>query len=455
MKNLSKNLAISKATASDVVSQEVEILEVNTDAYQYARFGWGIVLFGVLGFLIWASFAPLDRGVPMSGTVMVAGSRKVIQHQNGGTVDEILVKDGDVVKAGQTLLRMNSTQAKAAAEISRGQWLSALASEARLTAERDGAKSVTYPAALLAHKSEPVVASNMILQQQLFSTRRMGVESDLGAAEESIAGLRSQIKGLEESMISKKQQQAIVKEQLESMRELAKEGFIARNRLLEIERAAAQLNGNIAEDLGNIGRTNRQIAELTLRKVQRQQDYQKEIRTQLTDIQKEAESLHNRVEALDYDLRNVEVKAPVGGVVVGLNVFTNGAVVPSGYKLLELVPSGDALIVEGQLPVNLIDKVHQGLKVELIFSAFNSNTTPHIPGVITQISADRSVDERTGAPYYKVKAAVAPEGLKMIANLNIRPGMPVDLFVKTGERTMMNYLLKPVFDRAGSALSEE
>jgi protease secretion system membrane fusion protein len=130
-------------------------------------------------------------------------------------------------------------------------------------------------------------------------------------------------------------------------------------------------------------------------------------------------------------------------------------VVQSGFKLMELVPTDDALIVEGNLPVNLIDKVHKGLKVELIFSAFNTNTTPHIPGIITQVSADRTTDERTGQPFYKVKAKVAPEGVKMLAKLEIRPGMPVELFVKTGERTMMNYLLKPIFDRSHSAMTEE
>ncbi|MBY0574052.1 MAG: HlyD family secretion protein, partial [Undibacterium sp.] len=171
--------------------------------------------------------------------------------------------------------------------------------------------------------------------------------------------------------------------------------------------------------------------------------------------QKEAESLQSRIGALEYDYKNADVKAPTDGIVVGLNVFTSGAVIGSGFKLMELVPAGEALIVEGQVPVNLIDKVHKDLKVELIFSAFNANKTPHIPGIVTQVSADRTVDERTGAPYYKIKAAVAPEGLKLIADLQIKPGMPVEMVVKTGERTMMNYLLKPIFNRANGAMKEE
>lgn len=450
-----KNLALSKKTATDVVTQDVELLEVNVDAGKYARVGWAIVIFGVLGFLIWASFAPLDRGVPLSGTVAVATNRKPVQHQSGGTVDEILVRDGDLVKAGQVLFRMNSTQVKANLEITRTQFFTAKAMEARLLAERNGASSIKFPEVLEAAQSDPRALNNMLLQQQLFSARKASLDAEFGAADESVAGMRLQLKGLEEAMVNKKLQQSLIKEQLDGVRDLAKEGFIAKNRLLELERTYAQVNGGISEDLGAIGRLNRQIAEMGLRKAQKVQDFQKEVRAQLAETQKEADSSQTRVNALAYEVRNIEVKAPVDGIAVSLNVFTPGAVIPTGFKLIEIVPAKDALIVEAQLPVHLVDKVHKGLKVDLIFSAFNTNTTPHIPGVITQVSADRTIDERSGHPYYKVKAEVAPEGIKMISKLQVRAGMPVDLFVKTGERTMMNYLFKPVTDRAHSALSED
>ena len=450
-----KNVLSAKAAVTDVTVQDVEVLEVNTDAGRYVKLGWVIVLLGVMGFFSWASFAPLDKGVPLSGHVAVASSRKVIQHQTGGTVDEILVKDGDIVKAGQVLIRMNSVVAKTSAEIARVQWYTAQAIEARLLAERDGVKSITFSKELKHVKSDPRVANNIMLQQQLLSARQTSLQNELGALDENISGMKMQLRGLEESMISKRQQQQFLREQLDGMRDLAKEGYIARNRLLDLERTYAQVNGGISEDTGKIGQVMRQIAEFGLRKSQRLQDYRKEVRSQLSDVQKEVEALQNSLESLDFDLSNVMVKAPVDGTVVGLSVFTQGAVVASGFKLMELVPKNDALIVEGMLPVNLVDKVHQGLKADLIFSAFNVNTTPHIPGIVTQVSADRTVDERTGQAYYKVQAAVAPEGMKMISHLQIRPGMPVDLFVKTGERTMMNYLLKPIFDRANTSMTEE
>jgi protease secretion system membrane fusion protein len=232
---------------------------------------------------------------------------------------------------------------------------------------------------------------------------------------------------------------------------------VARNRLLDLERTYAQLQGSISEDIGNIGRSQRQVLELSLRKAQRVQDYQKEVRTQLADVQKEAEAEQAKISSQQFDLSNVEVKSPVDGTVVNLAVFTNGGVVSPGFKMMDIVPTNDPLIIEGQLPVNLVDKVHVGLPTELIFSAFNSNRTPHIDGVVETVSADRTVDEHTGAAFYHVRVKVTPKGAKMIAEhkMDIRPGMPVELFVKTGERTMMSYLLKPVFDRAHSSMSED
>lgn len=445
-----------KAAVTDVEPIDEGLREVNVDATAPTRLGWWIVLAGFGGFMLWATLAPLDKGVPVSGNVAVATQRKAVQHLTGGAIEDILVKEGDSVKAGQVLVRMNDVQVKANAEMTRVQYFTARATEARLTAERDGKKSISFPAELESAKtSDPRIAANIDLQNQLFTSRQSALQSELGALEESVAGLKVQVKGLEESRESMKLQQKLLKEQLDDMRDLAKEGYVARNRVFELERTYAQVNGSIAEIIGNIGRAQRQISELSLRRMQRTQEYQKEVRTQLADVQKEAEALENRLKGQDFDLANSLVKAPVDGTVVGVNVFTKGGVVGPGFRMMDVVPSDDPLIVEGQVPVNLIDKVHKDLPVELIFAAFNQNDTPHIPGVVTQVSADRFVDERSGMPYYKLEARVTPEGKKMLKNLQVRPGMPVEVFVKTGERTMMSYLLKPIFDRAATALSEE
>lgn len=447
----------NKALASDVAGHDDTVQTVNTDAGGYSKLGWLMVLIGFCGFLLWAFLAPLDKGVPLSGTVVKESSRKAIQHQAGGTIAAILVKEGDLVKAGQVLVRMNETQARSQAEISRGQYFSARAMQARLEAERDGAAALGFPAALASAKADPRVVAAMELQRQLYASRKSALHSELGAIDESIAGLKLQIAGIQASLESKKEQQTILKEQLVNVRDLAKEGYVARSRLLDLERGYAQLVGSMAEDNGNIGRSQRQVAEMGLRKLQRTQEFQKEVRTQLSDTQREADALGNRMLALDFDLANVDVRAPVAGVVVGLNVFTHGGVIPAGFRLMDLVPGEDALVVEGRLAVNLIDKVHAGLPVELMFSAFNAGTTPNIAGEVLQVSADRMVDERTGESYYKMKARVTPAGLKQIDKLKLAivPGMPVDLFVRTGERTMMSYLFKPFIDRAKTSLTED
>jgi protease secretion system membrane fusion protein len=450
--------ALKTVDATEVVSHDVSPLTVNTDARVYTKLGWLITLLGVGGFALWATFAPLDKGVPMSATVVKESNRKQIQHLGGGMVDDILVRDGDVVKAGQVLLRMNSVNAKANNEITSVQLNSMRATEARLLAEREGRDAIVFPKDLLDRKKADVnLAGAMEGQQMLFSSRRMALQNELAAADENVAGLKLQIAGLEESRESIKVQLGIVKEQLDNVRSLAADGYVPRTRLLELERNAAQLNGALSENVGNVGRSKQQVLELARRRAQRLQEFQKEVRSLLTDVQKEVQGLAARSGAQQFELANTDVKAPVDGVVVGVNVFTRGAVVGPGVRLMDIVPAADALVVEGMLPVNLVDKVHKGLPVELIFSAFNTNTTPHIAGEVVQVAADRSIDEHTGAPYYKVTARVSPAGLKVIAEkkLEVRPGMPVELFVKTGSRSMVSYLFKPVIDRAKTSMTED
>jgi len=450
-------MKLVKKDAAEVITHDATPLEVKTDASAFSRIGWIVVLVGFGGFLLWALLAPLDKGVPLSGTVATESNRQAVQHQAGGTVQELLVRDGDTVKKGQVLVRMNPVVAQSAADITETAYLSALANVARLTAERSGAKTIKFPDELEARRSEPRISELMSSQTLLLASRQGSLQNELGGVDASIEGLKMQISGLQESRDSKKEQVEFLKQQLSGMRDLAKEGYVARNRLLELERTYAQLGGAISEDIGNIGRSQRQVIELTMRRAQRMQDYQKEVGGQLAEFQKELEGQHARLAAQRFELQNVEVKSPADGVVVGLAVFTNGGVVPAGFKMMDIVPSNAPLIVDGQLATNLVDKVHPGLPVELIFSAFNTNKTPHIDGEVLYISADRSVDERTGAPYYKVHVKVSPEGEKKVAahKMDIRAGMPVELFVKTGERTMMSYLMKPIMDRAHSALSEE
>lgn len=449
-----KLAAEEKKTAIDNVSAE-SAHHVETDETLHTRLGWWIVLAGFGGFMLWAAFAPLEKGVPAPGTVTVASHLQAVQHQIGGIIDSILVKEGDHVTVGQVLARMNDTQVKAQAEITRSQLYTALTMEARLLAERDGVDKITFPQDLLAQQNDPRVANNIAIQTQLFTSRRLALRHEIAALDENIAGLKMQLRGLEASKTSKNTQLKILEEQLVNMRDLEHDGFVPRNRVLELERTYTQLTGDIFSETGNIGRIQRQIAEQEQRRVHRLQEYQKEVGQQLTETKREVDSLRNRLNGQDFELANIEVKAPVDGIVVGMNVFTEGGVISPGFKLMDIVPSDDILIVTGQVPVHLIDKVHVDLPVDLIFSALNQKKTPNIPGIVTQVSADRLVDERSGLPYYNMKAAVTPEGMKKLAEEQIRAGMPVEIFIKTGERSLLSYLFKPILDRVHSALSEE
>jgi membrane fusion protein, protease secretion system len=446
-----QELTVQTVPKSTYLDRTEPVVDVNLK--KYIRLGWFIVIGGLGGFLLWASLAPLDKGVPLNGTVAVATSKKAIQHEMGGTIDTIFVKEGDVVKAGDVLIRMNNVEAESGAETARVQYIAARTAQASLAAERDNNSKVKLPAGL--DIKDTRVQEGLALQQQISSARKAAVNNQLLAIDENVAGLHAQIAGIEESLISKKEQKNSITEELKGMRDLANEGYLANNRVLEMEQSVSRINAEIAADLGNINRFKRQISELKLQKIQRSQEYQKEVRMQMSEAQKQADAISNQLKNLDRKVTNVDIKAPVAGTVVGLNVFTKGAVIAPGFKIMDIVPTEDSLVIEGQLPVHLVDKVYPDLPVNLMFTAFNQNKTPRIPGLITRVSADRFVDEKTGQPYYKVETKVAPEGLKMITNLKIRPGMPVDMFIKTGERTMMNYIMKPILDHLKLSMTEE
>ena len=425
------------------------------DDTRYSRLGWMLMLGGFLGFLGWAALAPLDKGVAVSGKVMVSGHRKVVQHPSGGIVERIDVRDGDKVAAGQVLIRLKETPLLGQAQSLRSQFYGSLASEARLNAERDGVASVSFPVELTALAAEPEVASNLALQRQLFDSRRQALLLDQQGIDESIAGAEAQLRGVRDSQASKVLQRTALTEQLLGLRELAREGYIPRNRLLDSERVYAQVLGSISEDYGRIGQLQRQVLEMRLKIRQLAEEYQKEVRTQLADTRVRTEDLRNRLASAEFELANSQLRAPVAGIVVGLDVFTEGGVIKPGQALMEIVPQGEPLLVEARVPVELADKVHAGLPVELMFSAFSQSTTPRVAGEVMLVSADRQVDERTDEPFYTLRAQVTEAGMAQLAGLQIRPGMPVEAFVRTGERSMLNYLFKPLLDRTHMALVEE
>ncbi|MBD2824737.1 HlyD family type I secretion periplasmic adaptor subunit [Xenorhabdus szentirmaii] len=442
-----------QTNAKDAQNEVSELLPL--DANRYLRIGWLIIGIGILGFFIWAAFAPLDKGVASSGTVVVDGNRKTVQSPVNGIIRQIEVKEGELVKAGQILVQLSQVQVNAQIDSLKQQFYTKLATEARLLAEQQGQEEIVFPSALLTQQSEQRIDDILALQKQLFLSRSEMLRSDLAGMRQAEEGMNFQIKGLKEALESKRQQLASLKEQVANLQPLTEEGFFPRNRYLELLRNESELSGSMAEMTGKIGQLEKQRQETLQRIIQQQADYQREVRSQLADVQVAANELKNKLETAEFDLSHTSIIAPVDGSVVGLNVFTQGGVVTPGEKLMEILPVQSELEVEARLMVHLIDKVAVGQDVDLMFTAFNQNRTPKVTGKVAVISADRLVDEVTREPYYQMRLKVAPEEREKLAGLHIKPGMPVEVFVKTGSRSLLSYLFKPLVDRASTSLIEE
>ncbi|MDG0804229.1 HlyD family type I secretion periplasmic adaptor subunit [Pectobacterium brasiliense] len=437
------------------ISEESMNQTARRDEKRAVRLGWLLVLAGFGGFLLWALFAPLDKGVMVNGSVVISGNRKVVQHNQGGIVDKIQVKDGDRVEAGQILLTLNEVDARSASEGLDGQYLQLVAREGRLLAEQQRLSDMVMTPRLQPLAEKPEMRVITALQRDLLHSRQQSLKLEAEGMRTSIAGMEASLSAQRQVMSSKQKQRETLEQQLQGLRSLAAENYVPRNKMLENERLLAQLNGDIAQLAGDINRTRRDIEQQTLLIAQRQQEYDKEVNSELADVRALLSDVGSKKEKADFNLANIQMRAPVSGTVVGLKVFTEGGVIAPGQTLLEIVPDDQPLLVDARLPVELVDKVWPGLPVELQFVAFNQSTTPRVAGTVELLSADRLLDERDGSPYYSLRVQVDEAGKRALEGLEVKPGMPVQGFVRTGERSFVNYLFKPLMDRLHLALTEE
>ncbi|MCU1751186.1 HlyD family type I secretion periplasmic adaptor subunit [Pseudomonas sp. 6D_7.1_Bac1] len=424
------------------------------DAGFFARMGWILAVVGAGSFFLWASLAPLDQGLPVQGTVVVSGKRKAVQSMSGGVLSRILVREGEAVKQGQPLFRLDQTQVEADVQSLQAQYRMAWASLARWQSERDNLKQVSFPAEL-SSDPDPRLALVLEGQRQLFSSRREAFDREQAGMRANIEGANAQLAGMRRARTDLTAQAESLRQQLTNLQPLADNGYIPRNRLMEFQRQLSQVQQQLAQNSGESGRVEQGILETRLKLQQHSEEYQKEVRSQLADAQLKSLTLEQQLTSAGFNLQQSEIIAPADGIAVNLGVHTEGAVVRPGETLLEIVPQGTRLEVEGHLPVNLIDKVGSHLPVDILFTAFNQSKTPRVPGEVSLISADQMVDEKTGVPYYVLRSSVSDVAMEKLNGLVIKPGMPAEMFVRTGERSLLNYLFKPLLDRAGSALTEE
>jgi len=417
------------------------------------RVGALMIVFGFLGFLVWAAFAPLDAGVTATGVVGVEGKRKTIQHLNGGIVQDILVKDGDAVKKGQVLVRLDRTQIEAQQQITRNQLIIAKAIVNRLLAERTGEAGPVFNDPIFAQSSAPVVQDAIKTQQALFRTRRQSVRGQVDILDSSVLGLEQQIKGLRALEQGKAEQARLLREELNALKPLFDKGYVPRNRIFELERAIADISGQRSSDLSNIGRAEAALNEIRLKKLQTVQDFHKDVETQLSDAQRDVASLSEKLIALDDELSRVEIRSPNDAIVVGLNVHTIGGVIRPGDSILDLVPEGEPMVIEARIMPHLIEKVAVNLPAMVRFNALDT-LNPVVEGRVLSVSADTLIDQATGQAYYTARVSVSQEELLKLKYDRIDPGMPVDVVIKTGERSLLHYLLRPLFTQMFMALRE-
>lgn len=413
--------------------------------------GWIIIglFFGVFG--AWAVSAPLNGAVVANGFVKVEGNRKSIQHLDGGIVKELRVKESDKVEAGDVLLVLDDSQARAEYEVLTQQYYVVRITEERLRAEYNRAPQVNLPPDLVPLASDPDVQSIWKAQVYQFQSRINAAEGQRKVIREKIAQLESQIKGAEAQVKAYRAQHDSTIKELESLAPLVAQGLIARPRYLQLERSGQALEGQAADLVANIAKFRQAIAEQEQQILQVDNDRMTEITKDLRDTQAKLLEIIPRRANAKAVLGRVEIRSPYAGRVVGLNVFSVGGVINRGDKIMDVVPEQETLIIEAQIAVEDISEVHPKMRADVHLTAFKQRITPVVRGIVTQVSADRLTDNRTGNPYYTALVQVDEAELSAIPHVKLYPGMPATIMIPTVERTAFDYIVGPLamsFNRA-------
>jgi protease secretion system membrane fusion protein len=406
------------------------------------------LLLAIAFFLIWATFAPIDRGINVSGTVIVWGNRKIIQHPSGGVVEEIFVKEGSVVRIGDPLLRINRLSTLSELEAAEIEYIDTLTIESRLISEREDLDEIRWSTELFARSNERKVIEAKYQQSRLFQSRKAEVSGQIRIIEEQIKGTTLQLNELHKVLSERRQQIEITTQEAHNAITLAEEGYLAKMTAHDLDRRRRDLIASIATTEAEIAKARSDIVGARLQISQVLAVDQREVESQLAEIKKSKDALRTKVESLKFQFDLTELRAPVGGIIVGLKVHTVGGVIQSGAVLMEIAPDEGKLIVEAQIPPNLIDKVVMNLDADLRFNAFNLNTTPVISGKVSLVGADLITGTRKNElpEFYKAHIETTYDGQRLLGERIVQAGMPVDVVIKTGERSFMSHILKPLSD---------
>ena len=439
---------------TDVLPKKIERQE------KFLRIG-GLVavllLFGGVG--VWSVLAPLDSAAIGSGLVIVENYRKPIAHLEGGIVKEVRIREGQHVHKGEVLLTLEDIQPRSQLDQVQGQWLLSLAHEARLTAQRDGKSRIAYPTALTARKNDSRAAEAMRLQDQTFQVRKRALDGEIMLYRRQIDQLKQKLIGLNEQKSMREKLVRSFEKERGDLQILASQGYAEMQRVREMERNLAQNEGQRASLESDMSSVELEIGSAELKILRIEQEFQREVAKELAEVQAELFSLNERNRALSDTVKRTTVVAPDDGMVLELAVHTPGEVIRPGQHVLNIVPANEQLMVEVRLMPQDIDQIIVGQTAEVRFSAFRQREMPKIEGKLVMVSADRLIDETSQDrhPYYLARVVVTPKGIRDLVNLKLElvPGMPADVFIKTGSRTFWRYMTAPFSDLLVRSMRED
>ncbi len=412
-----------------------------------------LLLFGVMGGL--AAATRIAGAVIAPGTLVVDSYVKPVKHLKGGIARTILVKNGDHVAAGQVLVRLDDTQTRANLAIVRKRLNELSARTARLAAERDGSQDIAFPADLLSSAGNADVASILAGERRLFRDRQASRDGQKSQLHERVQQLHQEIEGLVAQEEGKRREIALIAKELGSLEGLLDQGIISATKVYSLQRESASLTGDLGNLVSSIAQTRGKIAETELQILQIDADHSSEVSDQLRQAESDSGQFSERLIAAEDDLKRIDIKAPQAGIVDQLSIHAEGAVISPAEAILQIVPDKDALVAELKLAPQDIDQITVGQAVSLRFPAFNQRITPELNGHVDTISADLATDQRSGQSYYVVRAKVAKPEWDRLGQLTPLPGMPVEAFLQTGERSVLAYLTKPMTDQIRRAFREK
>ena len=420
----------------------------------FIRLGWIIIGLVLTGFIVWAFLAPLDQGISASGSVIVASSRQQIQNPVSGVIENILVKEGQHVVTGQALVRMKQANAMGSYDAVRATLIYAMLTYDRLLAEQRGESSFLLPPVLKKFHIDEVLAVQLDAQNRLLRDRISAFNNELSSMTEARFSLEQQIASFSDAVEAKSREKILINDQLSRVKVLVEKGFASQASANEAEMRLAKTGSEAAEYQASINRLKGQIAEFEKKAAQRKNERSQEIRTSMAELRRDIDRSQAELSQAESNLEFTNINAPVDGEIFGLNVFGSGMVFPMGSKLMEIVPSKQNLLVQVQIPVHLIDQIKVGDQVELMVSSLLRANTQRLDGILETVGGDRLVNERTGIPFYSAWVRPLPSSSKQFIFKDMRPGMAVDVFIKTGQRSLVAYLLLPIRVRMRSALTE-